>query len=98
MRRTMALLVAALLATLGLAACGSDDDEFTEANLSEQLVEQGLFEEEEAECVASSVFDELDEDELSEVEDAFGEQGDLPPALQDALTTAVTECVDIGGE
>jgi hypothetical protein len=97
MRRMMALAAVALVTSVGFVACSDDEDEFTEENLSEQLVEQGLFEEEEADCVADSVFNELNEDELADVEDSFDSEGDLPPALQDALTTAVTECVDLGG-
>jgi hypothetical protein len=97
MRRTIAIAATALLATVAFGACSDDGDEFTQENLSEQLVEQGLFEEEEADCVAESVFSELDDDELAEVEDSFDSDGDLPPALQDALTTAVGECVDLGG-
>lgn len=97
MRRTMPLLAAALLTTVGLTACGDDDDEFTQENLAEQLEDQGLFEAEEAECVAEVVFDELDDDELDDVRDSFGDDGDLPPGLQDALTTAVTDCIDVGG-
>jgi hypothetical protein len=97
MRRTTALATALLvIATLGVGAC-SDEDEFTEDNLADQLVEQGLFEEEEADCIASTVFDELDDDELSEVEDAFDSNGELPPALQEALTTGVESCVQVGG-
>lgn len=98
MRRTMPLLAAALLTAIGFTACGSDDDEFTQENLAEQLEDQGLFEAEEAECVAEVVFDELDEDELEDVQDSFGDNGDLPPALQDALTTAVGDCISLGEE
>jgi hypothetical protein len=97
MRRMIALAAVALVASMGFVACSDDDSEFTEENLSDKLVEQGLFEQEEADCVAETVFNELDEDELADVEDSFDSEGDLPPALQDALTTAVGECVDLGG-
>jgi hypothetical protein len=97
MRRMMALAAVAIVTSVGFVACGDDESEFTEENLSEQLSGDDLFPEDEADCIAESVFDTLDEDELADVEDSFDDEGELPPGLQDALTTAVTECVDQDG-
>lgn len=91
MRRTI-LLAGALSVGLALAAC-SDDDEFTEENLRTELVDANLLEEEAADCVAASVFDQLSDDEIDEIQDASVSEGDVPEPLQDALTTAIGECI-----
>jgi hypothetical protein len=91
--RRFTLVAAALSVGLTFAACGGDDDEFTEENLRDELVDADLFDEEGADCVAAYVFDTLSDDEIEEVKGASVTDGDLPPALEEALTNAVAECV-----
>lgn len=91
-------LAAALVFSLvAFGACGGDDDaDFTEANLAAQLTGADLLEQDVAECVADAVFDELDEDEIETVQDTdfTKKDSDLPPELQEALTSAIQSCLD----
>jgi hypothetical protein len=96
MHRTR-VIAALFVPFLALGACGGDDDsgpEFTEKNLSSELVKAGLLEKDAAECVAKSVFDELTPSQIDDLKDANVESAsDLPPELQTALTNGIQSCV-----
>lgn len=92
--RRIIILAAVIALALGLGACGDDEPEFTEANLSKELVDGGLLEQDAADCVAASVFDELDADTIEDLKGAdVSSSDDLPPELQEALTNAIAACV-----
>ena len=90
-RRTT-LLAAALALGIALGACSGDDAELTEANLARELVDADLLDQETADCVAAVVFEELDDDELEEAQQASVADGELPPALQEALALGIDRC------
>lgn len=93
MRRTFFLL-AALSVGFTLSACGGDDEAFTEENFADKLVDENVLEREAADCVASTLFDSLSEDQVAELEGFSLTSDDEPsPEIQEALTNAVTDCV-----
>ena len=100
--RRITILIALLALVIPLGACGGDDDngdDFTEANLSKQLVDANLLEKKAADCVADSVFSELSDKQIKDIasEKADFKGGELPPELQKALTTAIQSCVNGDG-
>lgn len=74
---------------LGLAACG--DDDATQEDLEQELVENAGITEEQASCVGDRVYGELDQDEINELaeSDNFEEAGEAG----EVLTAAITECI-----
>jgi hypothetical protein len=87
-RLTVGLAVPVAL-VLGLAACGEDDA--TQEDLEEELVESLDLTEEQASCVGDRVYGELDQDEINDLAESdnpeeAGEAGEV-------FTAAVAECI-----
>ena len=81
---------------LALGACGGGDSDpdFTEKNLSSELVKADLLDKEHADCVAKSVFETLTPAQIKKLNGTdVKSASDLPPELQSALTSAIQECV-----
>lgn len=81
------LLCAAALASFFVVGCS--DEEFTEANLNDKLVEEGI-PAAQAKCISAALFDEFS---ASELEDAFGGDGEPPEDVAEAMTELITDCV-----
>lgn len=103
MRRSPLLGVAASLClVLGVAACGGDDGDKSEADIKQELSETlqadgSGFDEATADCYADIIIDEVGADELRGIDLSASE----PPAeLQEAITAAAVrageEC-DLSG-
>ena len=93
MHRAARLLGAPLALTLILGACsggGGDDEADVTADMEEQLVDQG-FTQDEAECIAEVIVDELGTDEINDVDFSLEE----PPAeLQDEISAASLKALE----
>lgn len=97
-RRIAAL---AVLALVPLAACGDggDDDPLTQAEFADALTEGDAVDDETAECVAGSVYGALDDDELDKLTaDALDGEEAPSPAIEEALTTAIGDCLTGGAD
>jgi len=98
--KRIGLPLAALLTTLSLTltACGG----ITEDELSEDLVDEAGFTEEQADCVAKEVFDaDLNDDQIDalgsdaeNLEDTDLSEKDQAELLQ-VFTEAVTKCITV---
>lgn len=87
--------IVALVALTALSACGGGDDpsaEDIEAEISAQLAEGGLAEDD-ADCVAGVIVDEIGVDQLEDVDFSAEEPpAELEDDISAATLTAIDEC------
>ncbi len=94
MSRRRRFVALALSAPLVLAACG--DDDANPESLVASLIETGELSEEDANCVADSVFTddyvlELEQDDLN----AAANDPSVDPKFQEIIDTALASCIGL---
>ena len=92
--RTRSRLVAGVLAGgLLLAACG--DEDVSEEGLVRSLLsgEEPAVSEEQARCIADTLYAQFGEEEISRIADAAS-PAELPPGAEQAIGEAYDSCVD----
>lgn len=92
MRRIAGVVLVAGLA-FGLSACG--DDKVDRQGTIDELVEQGM-DEEQAECLVNGVTDELGDDKVLALNESDGEIDDLTAEEQAKLEEITLDCLGLG--
>jgi hypothetical protein len=97
--RRLSVIAAALLALASLAACGGGDDEaLTEEEFAAEMTEgDSGIDQDTADCIAESVYDELPDDEIDKLTPENLDSNEAPSeAIDDALSTAIGACLSVG--
>jgi len=87
------IVAASIAAVLVLGACGSTDA--SEDDVHDVLTEAGASEEQ-ADCAAGDIADELTQDELNDLAGADS-VGDIPEDIDEAITPILDRCLAEGG-
>ena len=87
------IIAAATVATLTLAACGSDD--VSPETLTDALVEQGI-DRATAECISDDLSEQLSEDDFSAVARAET-MDDMPDGLDTVVLDVTAACLSADG-